>query len=82
MKQEKYYFRSTRNKHDGTKPNVPDYDDVIEINGTPFTLTGWLQGMKSDISWTLERITPERLERQKFLNAKYWRYRQKKSLGK
>lgn len=82
MKQDKYYFRSTRNKHDGTKPNVPDYDDVININGTPFTLTGWLQGLKSDVSWTLERITPERLEKDKFLNEKYYRYRQNKSLGK
>jgi len=60
-------FISERIKHINIKPNVPDYYNIIKLNDTFFTLTGWLYGTSSDISYVLEEITKERIEENKHL---------------
>jgi hypothetical protein len=45
----------------------PDYYSIIKLNKTYFTLTGWMGDIKADINYVLEEITPERLEKNKYL---------------
>ena len=70
----KYKFTSKR-VTPKVNDNQPDYDNVIEINGVLFTLTGWLKDLKSDIDYTLERVTEERLKNERFLGKKVRKYR-------
>ena len=72
----KYKFKSIRQKKgmNQLSPNAPDYDNVIELNGKHFTLTGWLGYLNSDISYTLEQITQERLDKDKYLVSKFGDY--------
>lgn len=70
MKPTKFKFKSYRVKKFDLKPNQPDYYNIIELNGKYFTLTGWLGGVDSDISYTLELITEERLK-DKYIRSDY-----------
>lgn len=66
----KYKFKSIRVKKFDPKPTQPDYSNIIRLNGVDFTLTGWLD-LRSDIIFTLEKITPERLKKDRYLRARY-----------
>jgi hypothetical protein len=66
----KFRFKSIRVKKFDLKPNQPDYHNIIELNGKYFTLTGWLGGMDSDISYVLELITEDRLK-DKYLRSEF-----------
>ena len=66
----KFNFKSKRIKKFDPKPNQPDYSNIIKLNQTYFTLTGWLD-LRSDISYVLEEITPERLAENRYLRSEY-----------
>lgn len=51
-------------------PNTPDFHSIIRLNKTLFTFTSWLDD-RSDLSCILEEITPERLEKDKYLRNDY-----------
>jgi hypothetical protein len=75
MKNTKFRFTSTRNHSPFKKPNQPDYHDIIDLNGIHFTITGWLDAQNSNISWILDKITPERLQKDRFLNRDYFSWK-------
>lgn len=66
----KFRFKSIRVKKFDSNPSQPDYHNIIELNGKHFTLTGWLGGLNSDISYVLELITEERLK-DKYLRSEF-----------
>jgi hypothetical protein len=70
-KMKQYKFKSLRVKKFDPHPKIPDYSNVVELGGKHFTLTGWLKGSSSDIDYVLEIITPDRLEKNKFLRRTY-----------
>lgn len=70
LEMRKFKFKSVRIKKFEPKPKQPDYSNIIKLNQTYFTLTGWLD-LRSDISYVLEEITPDRLAENKFLRANY-----------
>jgi hypothetical protein len=67
----RYKFTSLRVKSLSEHPNVPDYSNIINLNGKYFTLIGYLKDLKADIDYTLELITDERLKKDKYLKSKY-----------
>lgn len=67
----KYKFKSKRVKMLDPDFRRPDYHNIIDLNGTLFTLTGWMNGASSDIDYTLERVTEERLKSNKFLRKEF-----------
>lgn len=70
LEMRKFKFKSKRVKKFEPKPNQPDYSNIIKLNQTYFTLTGWLD-LRSDISYVLEEITPDRLAENKYLRSEY-----------
>tara|TARA_B100000809_G_scaffold206594_1_gene208699 strand:- start:804 stop:1052 length:249 start_codon:yes stop_codon:yes gene_type:complete len=71
-----YKFKSIRNKKGINKLSLkaPDYDSIIEMNNRHFTLVGWLGSHDSDISYKLQEITKERLDKDKYLFSRYGDY--------
>jgi hypothetical protein len=72
----KYNFKSIRQKKglNRLSPNAPDYSNIIKFNGRHFTLVGWLGSHDSDISFTLQEITQERLDKNKYLVSQFGDY--------
>lgn len=66
-----FRFKSKRVKKFKHNFKQPDYYSIIKLNKTAFTLTGWLGETDSDISYLLEEITQERLDKDKYLMAAY-----------
>lgn len=50
---------------------APDYSNIIIINKVPFTLVGYLRKQSSDIDYKMERITFERLRKDKYLTKEF-----------
>lgn len=67
----KYKFKSLRVKGDKKSFNQPDYSNFITINKTDFTLIGYLGAANSDITYTLEKVTQERLNANKYFRSEY-----------
>lgn len=74
----KYTFTSKRIKKFSPKPTQPDYHNIINLNGVLFTLTGYLNSGSSDIKYTLEKITQERLKGNRFLIEELNEYKKMK----
>jgi hypothetical protein len=66
-----YKFKSIKVKKKDAFQNVPDWDNIIELNGHYFTFTGWMEPLTANISWKLSEITDERLKADKWLKTKY-----------
>lgn len=64
-------FNSLRVKKITPNLKQPDYYSIVTINKNHFTLTGWLEDTSSNIKYTLEIITKERLNNNSFLRRDY-----------
>ena len=71
----KHKFKSLRVKTINKSPKQPDYSNFITINQTDFTLVGYLGGVNSDISYTLEKVTKERLDENKYFRKEYLKFK-------
>lgn len=69
--EKKYKFRSLKVRKKDAFQNCPDWDNVIKINNTYFSFTGWMNVMTSDIDWVLEAVTEDRLSKDKYLKTAY-----------
>lgn len=67
----KVFFNSLRVKKIQPNPRQPDYYNIIKINDKYFTLTGWLEGITSNIKFSLEIINEERLGSDSYLRKDY-----------
>lgn len=70
----KYNFRSIRVKklkENHIKSGIPDYSNIICLNGVYFTLVGWLDATTSNISYVLEEVTQDRLDKDKYLRSAF-----------
>lgn len=70
----KYKFRSIRVKkfkENHIKSGIPDYSNIICLNGVYFTLVGWLDATTSNISYVLEEVTQDRLDKDKYLRSAF-----------
>lgn len=67
----KYQFKSKRvikfNKHQ----ERPDYSNLIVVNNVVFNLVGWLGKNDSDISYVMEELTKEMIDKNKYLKSEY-----------
>lgn len=52
------------------KTGTPDYSNIIKLNKTYFTLKGWLD-FYGNIDYTLEEVTKERLDKDKYLAKEF-----------
>lgn len=67
----KHRFKSLKVRKKDAFQNCPDWDNIIKINNTYFTLTGWMDVITADIDWVLEIITEDRLSKDKYLKTAY-----------
>lgn len=68
-----YKFKSEKVKKltdNQLSSSLPDYSNIIKLNKTYFTLTGWMD-FRGNIDYTLEEITKERLSKDKYLAKEF-----------
>lgn len=70
----KYRFKSLKVKKKYAFERCPDWDNIIELNGKYFTLTGWMNTLTANVDWVLESIDDERLKNDKYLKTKLSNY--------
>lgn len=71
----KYVFKVQKNKNKKDAfDRVPDYDSIIELNNKPYSIIGYTENLTGNLSMTIEEITEERINKDKFLRTKYVTY--------
>ena len=71
----KYVFKVQKNKNKKDAfDRVPDYDSIIELNNKPYSIIGYTENLTGNLSMTIEEITEERINKDKFLRTKYVAY--------
>ena len=67
----KYIFKVQKNKNKKDAfDRVPDYDSIIELNKKPYSIIGYTENLTGNLSMTIEEITEERINKDKFLRTK------------
>lgn len=71
----KYVFKVLKNKNKKDAfDKTPDYDSIIMLNDKPYSVIGYTESMTGNLSMTIEEITKERIDNNKFLRSKYAEY--------
>jgi hypothetical protein len=79
----KYIFKVQKNKNKKDAfDRVPDYDSIIELNKKPYSIIGYTENLTGNLSMTIEEITEERINKDKFLRTKYVAYLEFSKNGK